>query len=90
METNTLLKLEVFSEDIPCAVLWYKVALRCKCYHLWFHEFCFVHGLHCVWCSFPGMGHWDTGLHTQWVCHSGPPLRLVLSTPLTLFVWLCA
>ena len=34
-------KLEVFSEDIPHAVLWYKlwnkVALRCKWYHVWFH-----------------------------------------------------
>ena len=51
-QTVFLSKLEVFSLDIPCAALWNKVALKCKWYHIWFHESCLVHGLHHVWCLF--------------------------------------
>ena len=62
-------KLEVFSEDIPRAVLlWKKVALRYKWYHFWFHVSCLVHGLHGVWCSFQG---WDSGTLAHWVTLSG-------------------
>ena len=47
-----------------------------------------------AWCLVftSGMGCWHTGQHNQWVCHSGPqgrPLKALLSTPLTLFAWLC-
>ena len=53
----TDLKLEVFSEDIPHAVLWYsklwnEVALRYKWYHVGFHVSCLVYALHGVWCCF--------------------------------------
>ena len=88
-------KLEVFSEDIPRAVLlWKKVTLRYKWYHFWFHVSCLVHGLHGVWCSFQG---WDSGTlgNTQWVCHSGPQVRPSVFTKLGTFylhctlMWFC-
>ena len=49
--------LEVFSEDIPCNVLWYNCGTK-WCNHFWFHVSCLVHGLHGVWCLFQG---WDVG-----------------------------
>ena len=70
METNTLLKLEVFSEDIPHAVLWYKVALRCKCYHFGFMNsalcmVCIVSGVHFQGWDIGTLGYTLSGCVTQ-------------------------
>ena len=60
-----ILELEVFSEDIPCAVLWYNygticMALRCKWYYVWFHAHVLLSAWFawCLGCLFQG---WDVG-----------------------------
>ena len=68
LHTHSWNKLEVFSEDIPHAGLWYnlwnKMALSCN--HFWFNISYLVHGLCGVWCLFQG---WDVG--TLGNTHSG-------------------
>lgn len=71
-------KLEVFSEDVPHAVLWYICGTKWP--WGWFHMSCLVHD---VWCLFH---EWATVVqtldNTQWVSLRTPgsvPQRLVAS-----------
>ena len=58
-------KLEVFSEDTLCAALW-KVALRCKWYHVWFHAHILLSALF-AWCL---VFCFRDGTLAHWVTHS--------------------